>query len=116
VMAHVGIVMLLVGSLVSLHRGLDGTVALYEGDGTRAVTLRERALTVDIAGRPHSFPADFDSRPPRPDRPVVFAVPDTRVTLAADAPPPQPEVGGGPWRPAPLPSREERRPPAVHVR
>jgi len=116
VMAHVGIVLLLVGSLVSLHRGLDGTVALYEGDGTRAVTLRERALTVDLAGRPHSFPADFDSRPPRPDRPVVFAVPETRVTLVADDYAPHAEVNDGTLRPAPLPSREERRSPAVRVR
>lgn len=116
VMAHVGIVLLLVGSLISLHRGLDGTVALYEGDGTGAVTLRERALTVDVAGRQHTFPADFDSRPPRPDRPAVFAVPGTPVTVVADDYAPHAEVSGGTVRPAPLPSREERRAPAVRVR
>jgi hypothetical protein len=92
VMAHVGIVLLLVGSLVSLHRGLDGTVALYEGDGTGSVTLRERALTVEVAGRQHTFPANFDSRPPRPDRPAVFAVPGTPVTLVADDYAPHTEV------------------------
>ena len=92
VMAHVGIVLLLVGSLVSLHLGLDGTVALYEGDGTGSVTLRERALTVDVGGRQHTFPADFDSRPPRPDRPAVFAVPDTPVTVVADDYAPHAEV------------------------
>src|SRR6185436_7983929 len=92
VMAHIGIVLLLVGSLVSLHLGLDGTVALYEGDGTGAVALRERALTVEVAGQPHSFPADFDSRPPRPDRPAVFAVPGTPVTVVADDYAPHAEV------------------------
>ena len=92
VMAHVGIVLLLVGSLVSLHLGLDGTVALYEGDGTGSVTLRERALTVDVAGGHHVFPADFDSRPPRPDRPAVFAVPGTPVTVVADDYAPHAEV------------------------
>jgi ResB-like family len=84
VMAHVGIVLLLVGSLVSLHLGLDGTVALYEGEGTGAVTVRERVLAVEVAGRRETFAASFDARPPRPDRPAVFAVPGTPVTLVAE--------------------------------
>ena len=92
VMAHVGIVLLLVGSLVSLHLGLDGTVALYEGDGTSAVTLRERALAVEVGGRQQTFPADFDSTPPRPDRPAVFVVPGTKVTLVAEDYAPHAEV------------------------
>jgi hypothetical protein len=93
VMAHVGIVLLLVGSLVSLHRGLDGTVALYEGEGTKAVTLRERALAVEVGGRQETFAANFDSRPPRPDRPAVFSVPGTPVTLVAEDYAPHVEVG-----------------------
>lgn len=92
VMAHVGIVLLLVGSLVSLHLGLDGTVALYEGEGTGGVTLRERALAVEIAGRHQTFAADFDSKPPRPDHPAVFSVPGTPVTLVAEDYAPHAEV------------------------
>jgi len=84
VMAHVGIVLLLVGSLVSLHLGLDGTVALYEGQGTGQVSLRERALEVEVGGQRATFPAAFDSTPPRPGRPAVFPVPGTPVTLVAD--------------------------------
>jgi hypothetical protein len=84
VMAHVGIVLLLVGSLVSLHFGLDGSVALYEGQGTGDVTLRERALEVEVGGHRATFAAPLDAQPPRPDRPSVFGVPGTRVTLVAE--------------------------------
>jgi ResB-like family protein len=116
VMAHVGIVLLLVGSLISLHVGLDGTVALYEGDGTNAVTLRERALAVEVAGRQQTFPADFDAKPPRPDRPAIFVLPGTKVTLVAEDYAPHAEVREAVVRPAAAPSREERRTPAVRVR
>jgi len=92
VMAHVGIVLLLVGSLLSLHLGLDGTVALYEGEGTGAVTLRERALAVEVGGRHETFAANFDDRPPRPDRPAVFSVPGTPVTLIAEDYAPHAEI------------------------
>ncbi len=34
VMAHVGVVLLLVGSLISLHFGLDANLALYEGESS----------------------------------------------------------------------------------
>jgi len=98
VMAHVGIVLLLAGSLVSLHLGLDGTVALYEGQGTGNVALRQHALDVEVGGHHATFAANFDSTPPRPGRPAVFAVPGTAVTLVADD------------------YRDEQRSPAVHVR
>src|SRR5687768_1307174 len=32
VMAHIGILLLLVGSLISLHYGLDGNMAVFEGE------------------------------------------------------------------------------------
>jgi hypothetical protein len=93
VMAHVGIVLLLVGSLVSLHGGLDGTVALHEGDGTDVVTLRERVLSVQVGARKETFAADFDSRPPRPDRPARFPVSGTPVTVVVEDYAPHAEVG-----------------------
>ena len=42
VAAHVGILLVLVGSLVSLYRGLDSSMALYEGETSDRVTLVER--------------------------------------------------------------------------
>jgi hypothetical protein len=84
VMAHVGIVLLLTGSLVSLHLGLDGTVRLYEGQGTKSLALQERALAVEVAGRQASFTVPFDTTPPRPGRPVRYAVPGTPVSLVAE--------------------------------
>ncbi len=84
VMAHVGIVLLLVGSLVSLHLGLDGTVALYEGEGTGSVALRAPTLDVQVGDHHETFAAAFDSAPPRPARPAVWAVAGTPVKLVAD--------------------------------
>ncbi|MFS8065603.1 MAG: cytochrome c biogenesis protein ResB [Byssovorax sp.] len=49
VLAHVGIVVLLAGSLISTRYGLDGSMALVEGGGpAHAVRLPQRALSVDL--------------------------------------------------------------------
>jgi cytochrome c biogenesis protein ResB len=84
VMAHVGILLILGGSLVSLRFGLDGSVALYEGEQAGAVSLRERAVDVELGGRRATFVPDLEAQPPRPDRPLRFAVPGTAVVLVAD--------------------------------
>lgn len=70
VLTHTGIVLLLVGGLASLHTGLDGTMALLEGEQADRVTLGEMAVTVAVShGQPTVVAKDFDSDPPRPDRP-----------------------------------------------
>ena len=46
--AHVGILALLVGSLVSIYRGLDSNMALYEGETSDRVMLQEKALHVAL--------------------------------------------------------------------
>jgi hypothetical protein len=77
VFAHVGILLILGGSLVSLYAGLDGNVALYEGQTTDRIALAERALDVALdGGTPTAFDVDFESHPPRPGRPQRFALPD----------------------------------------
>src|SRR5262245_10730366 len=87
VIAHVGILTLLAGSLISLHRGLDSNMPLYEGETSDRVALLEKALHVSIpgTGKHGSFPVAFEKRPPRPDHPQTFRVPDSDVTLVADA-------------------------------
>ena len=49
VAAHVGILLVLVGSLVSLYRGLDSSMALYEGETSDRVTLVERPASPESA-------------------------------------------------------------------
>ena len=39
--AHVGILLVLVGSVVSLYRGLDSNMALFEGETSDRVALLE---------------------------------------------------------------------------
>ena len=68
VMAHIGILILLAGSLISLHRGLDSNMPLYEGETTDRVTLLEKALFVSVS-RGHdtrSVPGGLREAPARP--------------------------------------------------
>ena len=86
VMAHIGILILLAGSLISLHRGLDSNMPLYEGETTDRVTLLEKALFVSVPGMtaPGQFPVAFEKRPPAPGREQRFSVPGSDVTLVAE--------------------------------
>jgi ResB-like family len=86
VMAHIGILVLLAGSLISLHRGLDSNMPLYEGETTDRVTLLEKALFVSVPGAATSsqFPVVFEKDPPRPGRDLHYAVAGSDVTLVAD--------------------------------
>ena len=81
--AHVGILLVLVGSVVSLYRGLDSNMALYEGETSDRVSLLEPSLQVHVPGLGVSgtFPVRFEKQPPRPGREVHFAVPGGDVVL-----------------------------------
>ena len=109
VIAHVGILTLLAGSLVSLHRGLDSNMPLYEGETSDRVALLEKAIHVSIpgTGARGSFPVNFEKRPPASGREQRFAVPRSDVTLVADAFEPHVDVHES-FEPA------ESGPPALH--
>ena len=64
--AHVGILLVLVGSVVSLYRGLDSNMALFEGETSDRVALLEKALQVSVPGLGVSgtFPVAFEKSPP----------------------------------------------------
>lgn len=84
VMAHIGILTLLAGSLISLHLGLDGNLALYEGETGGRVALLDKALQVVLPGGTYaSFPVALEKNPPRPGHERRFAVPGG-VTLVAE--------------------------------
>jgi hypothetical protein len=85
VMAHIGILTLLVGSLVSLHFGMDGNMALFEGETTDRVALLNRSLQVTMPGRePGVFPVMLEKRPPGPGRERRFDMPGGDLTLVAE--------------------------------
>jgi ResB-like family len=94
VIAHIGILTLLAGSLVSLHRGLDSNMPLYEGETSDRVSLLEKAIHVSIpaTGERGSFPVAFEKRPPTTGREQRFQVPQSDVTLVAEAFEPHVEV------------------------
>jgi ABC-type transport system involved in cytochrome c biogenesis permease subunit len=48
VTAHVGILLLLVGSLFTLRFGIDGRLALVEGDSASEIALPQRTLSVSL--------------------------------------------------------------------
>jgi hypothetical protein len=85
VMAHIGILTLLAGSLFSLHFGLDGNLPLFEGETGDRVALLDKALQVALPGGGHAtFPAALEKDPPRPGHEQRFAIPGSDVTLVAD--------------------------------
>ncbi|HEV7502686.1 MAG TPA: hypothetical protein VGQ33_21865, partial [Vicinamibacteria bacterium] len=85
VMAHIGILTLLTGSLVSLHFGMDGNMALFEGETTDRVALLHKSLQVTIPGRePGVFPVTLEKSPPRPGHERRFDLPGGDVTLVAE--------------------------------
>jgi hypothetical protein len=85
VMAHIGILTLLVGSLVSLHFGMDGNMALYEGETGDRVSLLHKSLQVTMPGRaPGVFPVTLEKSPPRPGHERRFALPGGDLTLVAE--------------------------------
>jgi len=91
--AHVGILTLLAGSLISLHRGLDSNLPLYEGETAGRVALLEKALHVSVPGvGSATFPVAFEKRAPSPQHEQRFRIPGSDVTLIADSYLPQVEM------------------------
>jgi hypothetical protein len=85
VMAHIGILTLLAGSLISLHLGLDGNLALYEGETGNRVALMDKALQVVLpTGQHASFPVVFEKDPPGPGRERRFTLRESGVSLVAE--------------------------------
>jgi hypothetical protein len=85
VMAHIGILTLLVGSLWSLWGGFDGNMAVYEGETTDRVSLLEKVVDVELLGGKRTrLGFDFEKSRPSPDRPRRFKLEGSNVELVAD--------------------------------
>lgn len=64
-LAHVGILLILGGSLVTARTGLDGRVALYEGESSDRIAIAGEALHVALPGRAHAtIPLEIDPKDP----------------------------------------------------
>jgi hypothetical protein len=119
VMAHIGIMILLAGSLISLHRGLDASLRLFEGETTDRVALLQKALFVTVpgGGPTAQFAARFEGLTPAPGRELRHPLPGSDIALVIEDYAPHVEVTATRLvRPAPPPAREERRRSAVKVR
>lgn len=86
VLAHIGVVLLLIGSLVTLNAGLDGSMAVAEKETTDRVSLPDSALQVALpGGEPASFPVDFARTLPAAGRERRFPIGSSGVSLVAEA-------------------------------
>ena len=83
--AHVGILLVLAGSVISLYRGLDSNMALFEGETSDRVALLEKAVQVSVPGLGvnGTFPVAFEKAAPVPGREKRFPV-GGGVVLVAD--------------------------------
>ena len=69
VIAHIGILTLLAGSLISLHRGLDSNMPLYEGETSRPRRPpREGPPRLDPRDGAERLASPWPSRSARPGR------------------------------------------------
>ena len=82
-LAHAGILMILGGSVYSLHGGLDGRMALVEGETGAHVGLSRESVRVTLAdGRAVSVPVQFHDRAPEAGE--RLALPGTDATLVVE--------------------------------
>jgi hypothetical protein len=82
-LAHAGILLILAGSVYSLHGGLDGRMALLEGETADRVGLAREAVQVSFAdGRTVAVPVAFQDRAPAPGERIEL--PGTGAALVVD--------------------------------
>ena len=83
--AHTGLITILLGSVVSLYGGLDSNLPILEGETSDHVVLLQKALQVVAPNGAHgSFPVVFEKCPPGPRHEQRFRVPGSDLVLVAD--------------------------------
>ncbi len=77
VITHLGIILILAGSLVTQKLGSDGQIALTEGEEGHIFQEDKAFLYYQIdRGAEEKVPASFSFRPPKPDNPLVIHLED----------------------------------------
>jgi hypothetical protein len=85
VLAHIGIIILLIGSWLTQRYGIDGSMAFQIGQEKRHVTVRERDLLVFASfdgsemQNIHAGEIDFLRNPPSPERPFYVQLGQDRL-------------------------------------
>ncbi|MBI3924827.1 MAG: cytochrome c biogenesis protein ResB [Armatimonadetes bacterium] len=82
VLAHVGIITLLLGSLATRIWGIDGQLALREGDSGDRITLQQPQLVFGPSqAELQEIPVEFRWNPPREDNPYRYPLTDGVVAV-----------------------------------
>lgn len=85
--AHLGILMVLAGALITQKLGIDGSLALKVGSQDRWVSVTEKELTLYATQDGSSFvtlfyqPVEFLKNPPSEKNPLVIKTPDGEVMI-----------------------------------
>jgi ResB-like family len=111
VLTHLGIICVLAGSLITQQWGVDGQIALNEGEQGHRIQEDKPTLYYQWGGGDiRHIPASFPFRAPSPDRPLLVKLPDDGLLMVdqfyLNA---QKEVVGV------LPDKGEKGYPAVHL-
>jgi len=71
VLTHLGIIIILIGSLFTMYKGVDGSISLEEGETTSRVMVDEPVLYFgrDMTSL-SAIPAEYRWNPPEPDKTV----------------------------------------------
>lgn len=84
-MTHAGIVVILTGSFISHIWGIDGSMAIAEGDASNLVIMDRQMLFVEFdGGAIETFPVEFRWSPPKPGHEFTKVLPDN-FRIAVDS-------------------------------
>ena len=84
VITHAGIIILLIGSMLDRHYGVEGFVQLHRGEApTDVMELRDQELVVNVDGVPTSAHTRFNVKSMDPKFKVNSPTPDVHVDVVA---------------------------------
>lgn len=92
ILAHIGIIILIIGSVVTYQQGLDGSMRLAIGGGSRHVMLPQTDIVVwatfdgDRWVKTYEDEVDFYMKRPTPEKPFVIKAPKGEVKVTGYIP------------------------------
>lgn len=92
ILAHIGVILLIAGALLTQIRGLDGTVRLLPGQEVAAVAVPQTELVLYRSGNGNDFvkvyedEVEFLGNPVREDRPFLIKTSDLRLEIVESVP------------------------------
>ncbi|MEK2688440.1 cytochrome c biogenesis protein ResB [Bdellovibrio sp. GT3] len=92
ILAHIGVIMIVVGSIITQQKGIDGTIRLVPGEKSAAVTVPETELILyrskdgasyDIV---YSEPVQFLKHPILPEKPFLIKTKESEIEIVESVP------------------------------